>query len=125
MKKIIRYAPILILSLAGSLFADDAERLSGKWSMKRTNEEGQSYTQTVEIKKDKFIFQILGGDNNVVIYAEGDFKLEKVGPFNSVRFFHVRGGQSSADLQDVDDEYTSLYVLDGDTWTLASNFDKD
>ena len=114
-----------LVALTGNLFADDAERLSGKWSMKKVNEEGQSYTQTVEIKKDKFIFQILSGDDNVVIYAEGDFKLEKLGPFNSARFFHVRGGQSSADLQDVDDEYTSLYVIEGDTWMLASNFDKD
>jgi len=99
--------------------------LSGKWSTKKVNDQGDSYTQTVEIKKDKFIFQILGADDNVVIYAEGDFKAEKLGPFNSARFFHVRGGQSSADLQDVDDEYTSIYVLDGDTWMLTSNFDKD
>jgi len=125
MKQIIRFIPMALVALTGNLFADDAERLSGKWSMKKINEEGQSYTQTVEIKKDKFIFQILSGDDNVVIYAEGDFKIEKLGPFNSARFFHVRGGQSSADLQDVDDEYTSLYVIEGDTWMLASNFDKD
>jgi len=125
MKQIIRFIPVALISLASTLQADDAERLSGKWSTKKVNDQGDSYTQTVEIKKDKFIFQILGADNNVVIYAEGDFKAEKLGPFNSARFFHVRGGQSSADLQDVDDEYTSIYVLDGDTWMLTSNFDKD
>jgi len=125
MKQILRYISIALISLAGTLLADDAERLSGKWSTKKVNDQGDSYTQTVEIKKDKFIFQILGADDNVVIYAEGDFKAEKLGPFNSARFFHVRGGQSSADLQDVDDEYTSIYVLDGDTWMLTSNFDKD
>jgi hypothetical protein len=125
MKQILRFIPVALISLASTLQADDAERLSGKWSTKKVNDQGDSYTQTVEIKKDKFIFQILGADNNVVIYAEGDFKAEKLGPFNSARFFHVRGGQSSADLQDVDDDYTSIYVLDGDTWMLTSNFDKD
>src|SRR5438309_4195074 len=126
MKKIIRYVAVAVSLFAfTAVFADDPERLSGKWSMKKTNDQGQNYTQTVEIKKDKFVFQILSAEDSVIIYAEGDVKFEKLGAFNSARFFHVRGGQSSADLQDVDDEYTSIYMLEGDTWMLASNFDKD
>ena len=109
---------------ATALFADDAERLAGKWSIKKTSDQGER-KQTLEIKKDKFIFQILGSDDQVVLHAEGDLKLEKLGPFNSVRFFHIRGGQSPSDLQEVDDEYTSIYTLDEDSWTLATNFDKD
>jgi hypothetical protein len=107
-----------------ALAADDFSSLSGKWSTKKTNEQGQSYTQTLEIKKDKFVFQIIGADDNVVIYAEGDLKLEKLGPFSSAKFYHIKGGQSAANMQEVDDEYVSVYVLDEDTWTLSSNFDK-
>src|SRR5438552_6075944 len=117
-------------SLASTLFAttklraDDAELLTGKWSVKRSND-GQNFTQTVEIKKDKFVFQILGPEDQVVLYAEGDVKFEKLGPFNSAHFFHIRGGQSASSLQDVDDERVNVYTLDGDTWMLASNFDKE
>ena len=106
------------------LSADDFSSLSGKWSVKKTNDQGQNFTQTIEVKKDKFVFQIIGADDNVVIYAEGDLKLEKLGPFSSAKFYHIRGGPSAGNTQEVDDEYVSVYVLDEDTWTLSSNFDK-
>jgi hypothetical protein len=104
--------------------AEDLEALAGKWLTKKVNEQGDKYSQTIEIKKDKFVFQILGGDDQVILYAEGDVKLEKLAPFSSIRFFHIRAGGSSANLQDIDDEYVSVYVLDSDSWTLASNYDK-
>ena len=107
-----------------SLAADDLSTLSGKWSVKKTNDQGQNFTQSIEIKKDKFVFQIIGADDNVVIYAEGDLKLDKLGPFSSAKFFHIRGGPSAGNTEEVDDEYVSVYVLDNDTWTLTSNFDK-
>ena len=120
----------LFLALGITLFctaplrADDASLLAGKWSTKKTNEQGEAYTQTLEIKKDKFTFEILGTDGSVVLHAEGDLKLEKHGPFSAAHFNHIRAGQSSSSMDDVDDEYVSIYVLDGDTWTMASNFDK-
>ena len=104
--------------------ADDLESLSGKWSVKKVNDQGQNINQTIEVKKDKFVFQILTSGGNVVLDAEGDFKLEKLGPFRAARFSHIRGGSSPSNLDDVDDVYESVYVLDGDTWTMATNFDK-
>ena len=115
----------LALGSAPALLADDAEALVGKWSAKKTNEQGQSFSQTMEIKKGKFVFEIHDTDNQVVIHAEGDLKLEKLGPFNSARFIHIRGGSSASDLSDLDDEYTGVYTLDGDTWKMAMNFDKE
>jgi hypothetical protein len=116
-------ALILLLSTT-ALFADDAAPLAGKWSVRKTNERGEKYTQTIEIKNDKFIFEILDTDNHVVLHAQGDLKLEKVGPFNAARFLHIRGGRSASEMDDVDDEYLSIYTLEDNTWTLASNFDK-
>jgi hypothetical protein len=107
-----------------TLASDDLQGMAGKWSVKKTNDQGEKYTQTIEVKNDKFIFQIVGSDDQVTLHAEGDLKLERLGPFSSVRFFHIRAGGSASDLREVDDEYVSVYVLDGDTWTLASNFDK-
>ena len=113
------------LLAAATLHADDAAQLAGKWSVKKTNDQGDKYTQTIEVKKDKFVFEILGADNQTVLHAEGDLKFEKLGPFSSIRFTHIRAGKSASELDDVDDEFVSIYRLDGDKWTMASNFDKD
>ncbi len=105
--------------------AGDLENLAGRWSVKKTNDQGSSFTQTIEVKRDKFIFQILGSDGNVAIHAEGDLKLESLGPFKSVKFTNIKAGQSAADIQSTDAEYASIYILGDDTWTVASNFDKE
>jgi len=115
---------LVVLSTFCASAADDLATLTGKWSIKKTNDQGEKYTQTLEIKKDKFVFQMLGADGQVTLHAEGDVKLEKLGPFNSIRFFHIRAGGSASSLDDVDDEYVSVYVLDDDTWTMAANYDK-
>ena len=113
-------------ALCGAIpaMADDAEMLNGKWSVKKVTDEGQNVTQTLEIKKDKFVFQILAGNNDVIIHAEGDVKFETLGPFKSAHFSHIRGGDSPNNLNEIDDEYTTIYTIDGDTWTIASNFDR-
>ena len=115
---------LTLLLATPALMADDAALLAGRWSVRKTNDRGEKYTQTMEIKKDKFVFEILDTDNHLVLHAQGDLKLEKVGPFNAARFLHIQGGRSATELAEVDDEYFSIYTLDGDTWTLASNFDK-
>jgi hypothetical protein len=124
MKHLIFSICLAALFSQTAVFADDSDALAGKWSVKKVNEQGQNITQTIEVKKDKFVFEILTTDDNVVLHAEGDLKLEKLGPFNSARFFHIRGGSSASNLDEVDDVYVSVYSLDGDTWTLATNFDK-
>ena len=105
--------------------ADDLEALVGKWSVKNVNDQGQEYTQTIVVKKDKLIFQVVGADDRVVEYAEGDLKLDKLGPFKTVHFIHIRDGKSASDLSDVDDDFLSICRLEGDTWAVASNFDKE
>jgi hypothetical protein len=105
--------------------ADDLDALAGKWSVKKTSEQGQDYTQTISIKQDKFVFQIVGAEDRLVLYAEGGVKLHKIGPFNAVHFVNIRAGRSSSDLQDIDDDHVSIYQLNGDTWIVAANFDKD
>jgi len=113
------------LLVAAGVVADDADLLTGKWSVKKVNDEGQKYTQTVEIKQDKFVFQIAGEDDQIVFVARGEFKLENLGPFKAARFSHIKAGQSASNFEDSDEEYVSVYRLDGDTWMLASNFDKE
>src|SRR5713101_879669 len=120
----IQFSFAFNLFAACALSAADVELLAGKWSAKKTNDKGENYTQTLEIKQNKFVFQRLGADDRVEVVAEGELKLEKAGPFKSARFLHIRAGDSAADLEAVDEEYVSVYLLDGDTWTVASNFDR-
>ena len=125
MKRLVLSITLAALSCSGAAFADDLDALSGKWSLKKINDQGQNITQTIEIKKDKFIFEILSSDDSVVIHAEGDLKLEKLGPFSAARFLHIRAGSSASNLDDVDDVYVSVYRLDGESWIMASGFDKE
>jgi hypothetical protein len=119
------YVSCIYVFGALTALASDAESLAGKWSVTKTNEQGQVFNQSIEVKKDKFIFEILSAEKQVVIHAEGDIKFGKLGPFTSVHFTKIRGGQSPSDLQDIDDEYTSIYTLDSDSWIMAANFDKE
>ena len=123
MKHLFWSLVIAVLLSSRAAFADDLGALAGKWSVKKTTGRGQ-ITQTIEIKKDKLIFEILTSDDSVVLHAEGDVKIEKLGPFSAVRFFNIRGGTSASNMDDVDDVYISVYTLDGDDWTMAANFDK-
>ena len=115
----------IFMFCSSSAIADDLERLAGKWSLNKTNAEGQAYSQTIEIKKDKFTFKIVGSDDKVRLYAEGEIKLEKLGPFQVIAFTKIKAGQSASELEPVDDDRTSIYQLGDDTWTLGSNFDKE
>ena len=123
-------ANVLTSSIAAALFghpalaADDLDALTGEWSVKKVNEEGQNYTQKITVKKDKFVFEMSQAEGRIILHAEGDLKLEKLGPFKVAHFVNIRAGGSATDLEGVDDEYVSPYRLENDTWTVASNFDK-
>jgi len=107
-------------------FSEDLEALAGKWTAQKTNDDGQRYTQQMEIKKNKFTFKISEADGGTRLYAEGDVKLEKLGPFNSIKFSNIKAGQSSSEADPIDDTYTSIYKMgEEDTWLLVTNFDKD
>ncbi|MGH7488437.1 MAG: hypothetical protein ACREMY_22990, partial [bacterium] len=81
---------IALLAAASSAAADDLEKLAGTWETKKTNDEGQSYTQTIEIEKDKLIFRIAGSDGATRLYAIGNAKVEKLGPFNILRVTDIK-----------------------------------
>ena len=107
-------------------FGEDLETLAGKWSVQKTNADGQRYTQQIEIKKNKFTFKITDRESETRLYAEGEVKLEKAGPLKVIVFSNIKAGQSSAEAESIDDTFTSIYKLDGDsTWLLVTNFDKD
>ena len=105
-------------------YADDLDALAGKWVTERSNAQGQSSKQVLEIKKNKFTFKAnRGGEGS--LYAEGEVKTEQLGPFKVAKFYNIQGGTSPSDLQAVDDERTVIYQLGTDEMTVALNFDKE
>ena len=113
------------LAVSVSAFADDLARLEGQWTCKRKVSSGDEVSQVLKIKGSKFTFQMKSADGEVRLYAEGDIKAEKLGPFFALKIFNIKGGQSSTDLQAVDDERTQIYMLDFDKLRIASGFDKE
>jgi uncharacterized protein (TIGR03067 family) len=106
--------------------ADELDSLAGKWTVKKTTDEGRAITQVIEVGKSKFKFTILDKDGESRLYAEGDLKAEKLGPFTSLKFTNIKAAQSSSEsLQEVNDDRTVIYHLSGDTLTVAANFDGD
>jgi uncharacterized protein (TIGR03067 family) len=107
-------------------FAQDLDLLAGKWSLQKTNADGQRYAQQMEIKKGKFTFKLTNPAGESLLFAEGDVKLDKAGPLKVIVFSNIKAGQTASQTDSIEDTYTSIYKLDGDsTLLMASNFDKD
>ena len=121
---------ISVLGLAAAFVtpahSEELESLAGKWTAEKSNDSGKSYKQQIEIKKNKFTLKITDSDNETRLYAEGDVKLDKAGPFKTMVFSNIKAGQSSSDADAIDDTYTSIYTMaDDGAWLVAMNFDKE
>jgi len=117
-----------VLSTLGPLgaLANELDALAGKWVAK-VDAQGQTFKQTLEIKKNKFTFEAVRDGGQTVLYAEGEVKTEEYGPFKAVKFYNIQGGTSASasDLQAVDDDRTIIYSLGSNEMTVAANFDKE
>ena len=114
---------VVAMALAGTIWADDLSTLQGKWTVKKNGDRG-AYTQQIEFKEKKFIFKILNSEDAIVFVATGEVELKKQGSFNTARFFGIKAGRTDTELEPVDEERNSVYLLDGGQFYLASNFDK-
>jgi len=110
---------------SASASADDLDALAGKWVAERTDAQGRASKQVLEINKNKFKFQVTRQGDERALYAEGDVKIETLGPFKTAKFYNIQGGLSPTDLQAVDDERTVIYTLGQNEMTAAVNFDKE
>ena len=119
-KLLLLFVAVTTLATA---WADDLDAMQGKWTVKKTGDRGP-YTQQIEFKKNRWTFKIFGADDAVVFLAMGDVELKKQGSFNGARFFNIKAGRSEADLEAVDEERNSIYLLDNGQFFTASNFDR-
>jgi hypothetical protein len=118
-----RLLVVVAMMWAASVWGDDLAMLQGKWSVKKTGDRG-AYTQQIEFKDKKWVFKILNSEDAVTFVATGEVELKKQGPFNTARFFAIKAGRSDTEMEPVEEERNSIYLLDGGQFYLASNFDK-
>jgi hypothetical protein len=126
-KQLLLTLSLLSLVLCASpALSEELSAFAGKWISQKTNDDGQRYTQTIEVKKEKFTFQVSSPDGESHLYAEGDLKLDKTGPFKTVIFSNIKAGQSSSDTTPIEETYTSIYKFgDDDSLMVVMNFDKE
>src|SRR5262245_17928523 len=107
--------------------ADDAElgRMQGKWEVKKTNDEGQKITQTIEIKKDKMLFKILSDAGDTVLVATANIKPRQLGSFSTFTITNLKYGQSEDSLNPADEDRSYIYHISLSTFTIVSNIDEE
>lgn len=117
----------LILSLACASFsvsADDLDQFQGKWSVKKTGDQG-AYTNFLEFTKNKWKFKMVGSDGNTYLFAEGNIELKEVEGIKIAKLTHIRGGSSADDLNDTGDDRTQVYTFRDGKLIMAGNMDKE
>jgi uncharacterized protein (TIGR03067 family) len=126
-RQLLTTAVTLALTVfAPRAFSEELSAFAGKWICQKTNEDGQKYSQTIEIKKDKFTFRLTSSDGETRLYAEGDMKLDKTAHFKTVVFSNIRGGGSPADTTPIDETFVAIYKFaDEDSLFVLMNFDKE
>src|SRR3954468_11784308 len=101
------------------------KQLAGKWTASRTNQDGEKYSFSLEFKGDKITFHARDAEGKPRLVATGKAKAMKEGPFNVLTLTDLKAGRSEDDLQEVNDERSSVYTLRDGNLLLASNFDKE
>ena len=124
MKKILTALALSIALASISTLADDLDQFQGKWSVKKTGDQG-AYTQFLEFTKNKWKFKIVGDDKSVVLVAEGTIEIKEAGGVKVAKLGNIRGGSSESDLNDTGDDRTAVYTFRDGKMILATNFDKE
>jgi uncharacterized protein (TIGR03067 family) len=127
MKKLILtvLAACLFAAFCAPTFAaDTAESLGGQWSLERDSSSGNPLTQTLDVKDGKFTFTIHSADKKVVFFAKGKFTVQMHESIKIITFSAMMAGASAEEATATDDVRECVYTVDGDTMTVALDFDK-
>lgn len=123
--KILAFFAFFMLAMTIQAADDSAlQKVEGNWEAKKTSEQGDKYTLNLQIKGTHLIFKMMKADGELGLYATGDVKAEKLGPFDVLKFTNIKAGRSESDLQDVDDDHVSIYQLRDGNLIMATNFEK-
>ena len=113
------------LTLAAHAADGELAKIQGKWETKRTNEDGQKVTQTLELKENKMTFKILDSSGSVQFVALADVKAQQSGAFKTFTISNIKAGRDDDSLEGADEERAYVYMLSSDTLTIVSNIDEE
>jgi hypothetical protein len=105
--------------------ASELDVLQGEWTVAKTNQEGQAYSQLIQIEKDQFTFKILSADSKMLLISKGTVKATKAAPFDLLSITNIRAGRSEGEMQPIDDTRALVYTVRDGNFFLASNFDRE
>lgn len=125
MKNIISFLFCLTFTASVALAGDLPENLHGKWSLKRTSDDGEPVVSKLVFKKDTFQFRMMTEGGSTVIYAEGKAQIEKTGNVQVIMLSEIKAGQSDSETQSVDMEYQAPVRVSYKTMYLASGLDEE
>lgn len=112
-------------STAMAAESGEIEKLQGKWETKKTSEDGQKITQTIELKKDKMLFKIMDSSGETVFAATALVKPQKAGAFNTFTISEIKAGNSEDALEPAEGERAYVYMVGYQTLTIVSNIDEE
>jgi hypothetical protein len=125
MRKAICGVLLVSAALVGAAEISPAlKSLQGKWTADRVNSEGAHSKMVLEIKDDKLNFRATDSDGNLRLIAKGTVKVEKAGDLRVLIATDLRAGRSEDNLEPVDDDRASVYILREGKMYLGSGFDK-
>ena len=113
------------ISIAAIAADSDLEKLQGKWETKKTTDDGQKVTQTIELKKDKLTFKIMDSSGGSVLVATATVKAEKSGSFDTFTISSIKAGRDEDSLEDADESRAYVYMVGYQTLTIVSNIDEE
>ena len=105
--------------------AGGIDELQGKWSVKKTNDEGRIYSQELDIAGNRMTFELRNVDGEVRFVAKAKIDVEKAGPLKFFILSDIEGGRSASELEPVDDRRVSVYTVRDGKLVIASNFDRE
>ena len=101
------------------------DELQGKWSIKKTNDEGRVYSQSLEFARDKLTFELRDDSDELRFVATAKVKTDKADSLKIFTLVDIEAGRSNSELEPVDDRRTSVYSLRQGKLIVASNFDRE
>ena len=117
-------ASVLALAATTNALGQSFSDLQGKWTLKNKSARFGEATQTIEFKDQKFTYKVVSKDGGTLLFAKGNVKVDKLGPFSVLKLTDIEGGGSEADAKSVDDDRIIPYVTGEGTLTVALNFDR-
>jgi|GEM_PF-2005432 len=125
MKNTLSILVCFVLTTTLALAGDLPERMQGKWSLKRTSENGEPVIQKLVFKGNTFQFRLMSEGGSTLLFAEGKAQLEKAGKVNVILLSEIKAGQSDTATEAVDMEYQTPVRVSYRTLYLASGLDEE